>query len=108
MIYFVNNIMCNWILFLILLINDSSSIPPESSKEDIHISKSITYVKKKYNTLITYEIVIMERMDQSGPKWTEVYQNWPNQNEMLPYVAGRQWPRYTQSYQQKKRKKNQR
>lgn len=50
----------------------------------------------------------MDRMDQSGPKWTEVYQNWPNQNEMLPYVAGRQWPRYTQSYQQKKRKKNQR
>lgn len=32
----------------------------------------------------------MDRMDQSGPKWTEVYQNRPNQNEMLPYVAGRQ------------------
>ena len=45
--------MCNWILFLVLFINDSSSILLEWSKEDTHISKSITYVKKKYNTLIT-------------------------------------------------------
>ena len=44
-IYFVNNIMYGWNLFLVLLTNDSSSIYLELPKKEVDISKSITYIR---------------------------------------------------------------
>ena len=57
-IYFVNNIICGWNLFLVLLTNDSSSIYLELPKKEVDISKSITYIRIYiyiYITLITKE-----------------------------------------------------
>ena len=44
---FVNNVMCGWNMFLVLLTNGSSSIHLEWSKEKVDIHKSITYIRKK-------------------------------------------------------------
>ena len=48
--------MCGWNLFIVLLTNNLFSIHFEWPKEEVNISKSITYIcKKKYKTLITLE-----------------------------------------------------
>ena len=50
-IHFVNNVMCGRNLFLVLLRNGSSSIRLKKPKEEVNISKSITYIRKKNTRL---------------------------------------------------------
>ena len=45
--YFVNNVMCGWNLFIVLLTNGSSSICFEWPQNEADISKSITCVGEK-------------------------------------------------------------
>ena len=48
--YFVNNVICNCNLFLVLLTNNSSSIRLEMPNEKADIIKIITYIRRKKNT----------------------------------------------------------
>ena len=45
--YFVNSVICGWNLFLVLLINSSSSICLEEPKEKVDTIKFITSISKK-------------------------------------------------------------
>ena len=45
--YFVNNVICSWNLFLVLLTNNSSSIRLEMLKDEVDIIKFITYIREK-------------------------------------------------------------